>query len=722
MIRTSRVLAVAITLVTISSVGHAQRRGASQGGGQSGRNASATVAIVNGKKIPLARYQELYSDQANNQRKMGYDTTVDLANADAIFRQVVQEELLRQEAAKHKIVVTRDGALKALLENPPDFMRPPFTDDNGVFHEETFRQVVRNPDLFAQLVGGSAANQKKLVASWKEDVEKVIRYVQNEELKRRLGEALYAAKPLSEKQIKNRFFAERTSLVGSFVRVLHSTVPDSLVPVSDEDARAWYKSHQEDYSFSAARYVSSFIIPLIALPSDSAAQRSKVESAREILQAAPVSERPRLMRELSRGLPENRFSDEPMSLLRVPERARDQIAASKTGDVFGPYDVDGEKILLYVEGTGATEDTVLRARHILVKPGGAEQDSMIYQLLSDVKKQITSDSAFIAMARLYGQDATASRGGDLGYFGRGTMVPEFDAATANAAIGEVIGPVKTQFGQHLIMITERRTTGHRLRELRFPLAVSPQASDLVMNDAALWAEGLRNPGPNTDSLFAEIRNRHPGALADTSLLRRLDQYGDAMSITNFAFNAEQGEVAIIRLPYDRLAVVKLLRSWPAGVAPYGDIKYSYVIPHVQRSRQLDILRPTMEALRDTMTPDMTLGVIRLSAPMAEAFMVENRALTSPPDEDPTILDSMLAVAGNGSVNGPVRGVHAYYFLRVVEKTISPTQEEYARERENFSRRYLQQYREKLVDDLMIKASNFAEVTDQRPPVSIVLRQ
>ncbi len=146
-----------------------------------------------------------------------------------------------------------------------------------------------------------------------------------------------------------------------------------------------------------------------------------------------------------------------------------------------------------------------------------------------------------------------------------------------------------------------------------------------------------------------------------------------LCVTNFAFTAEPGEVAIIKLPYDRLAVVKVLRAWPAGVAPYGDIKHSYVIPHVQRSRQLDILLPTMKALRDTMTPDMTLGNIRLSAPMAEAFMVENRSLSSPPDEDPTILDSLMATAGNNSVSGPVRGVHGYYFLRVLDKVISPSE-------------------------------------------------
>ncbi len=722
MIRTIRLFTVfAASLLVSFCVGHAQRKGKPQGS-PAGKDATEAVAIVNGKKVPLARYLELYNDQALQQRKIGYDTAVDLANADAIFRQVVQEELLRQEATKHKIVVTRNQALQALLNDPPDFMRPPFIDDKGVFHEEVFRQVVQNPALFGQLAG-TGRDQKQIVERWKEDVEKVIRYVQNEELKRKLGEVLYARTPLTEQQLKYRYLAERTSIMGSFIRVLHSTVPDSLVPVTDEEARAWYDTHQDDYSFASARYVATLILPVSALQTDSLQQHTKLQAARTALAKASPADRPRIMDELSRGLPANRFSTtEAVSLIQLPEVVREQMATATTGDVIGPVDINGDQALLYVEGTGPTADTVLRARHILFKPGDRTQDSLLNLLLIELKQQITTDSAFDAVARMYGQDGTSRRGGDLGYFARGTMVAEFDSACALAPIGTVIGPVKTRFGQHLVMVTERRTTGYKLRELRFPLSVSPEASESVMSDARLWAEALRNPQPHHDSLLAEIKARHSDAIADTSLIRRLDTYGDALTVTDFAFRASPGDVAIVKLPYDRLAVTKLLRSWPAGVAPYSDIKRTYVIPHVQRAKQLDMLRPRMEELRNTLTPEMTLGNIRLSAPMAEVFVVENQTISSPPDEDPGILDSLIAVTQDSSVSGPVRGTHGYYFVRILEKTMRPSEEDYARERQTFVQDYKRRRQEQMLEELLIKASNFAEVVDQRPLSSIVMRQ
>jgi hypothetical protein len=119
---------------------------------------------------------------------------------------------------------------------------------------------------------------------------------------------------------------------------------------------------------------------------------------------------------------------------------------------------------------------------------------------------------------------------------------------------------------------------------------------------------------------------------------------------------------------------------------------------------------------------MTLGIIRLSVPLAEAFVVENQTVSSPPDEEPAILDSLIATAKDSSVNGPVRGTHAYYFLRVQEKTMNPSEGDYAREREAFKKRYVGQFQDKLVEELLMKASNFAEVTDQRSLSSIVLRQ
>ena len=92
------------------------------------------------------------------------------------------------------------------------------------------------------------------------------------------------------------------------------------------------------------------------------------------------------------------------------------------------------------------------ASHILIKGGGAETEFK----LQDLKKEIdNSPIKFADAAAKYSDCPSAQRGGDLGSFGPGAMVKEFDRVVFNEAVGEVHGPIQTQFGYHLIYIRER---------------------------------------------------------------------------------------------------------------------------------------------------------------------------------------------------------------------------------------------------------------------------
>jgi peptidyl-prolyl cis-trans isomerase C len=86
------------------------------------------------------------------------------------------------------------------------------------------------------------------------------------------------------------------------------------------------------------------------------------------------------------------------------------------------------------------------ARHILV----ATQEEC-----EDIKKQIENGADFAELAKAQSQCPSGKQGGDLGEFGPGQMVKEFDQVVFSEEIGKVCGPVQTQFGYHLIEITAR---------------------------------------------------------------------------------------------------------------------------------------------------------------------------------------------------------------------------------------------------------------------------
>ncbi len=86
------------------------------------------------------------------------------------------------------------------------------------------------------------------------------------------------------------------------------------------------------------------------------------------------------------------------------------------------------------------------ARHILV-----DSESKCEEII----KEINDGAEFATLAQQHSSCPSGKDGGSLGTFGPGQMVPEFDTACFEGTVGEVQGPIKTQFGYHVVQVTER---------------------------------------------------------------------------------------------------------------------------------------------------------------------------------------------------------------------------------------------------------------------------
>jgi peptidyl-prolyl cis-trans isomerase C len=92
----------------------------------------------------------------------------------------------------------------------------------------------------------------------------------------------------------------------------------------------------------------------------------------------------------------------------------------------------------------------VRASHILVKTEKEAQD---------VLAQLKGGAKFEDLAKKYSTDPAAAKGGDLGWFGKGNMIPEFEQVAFSMKEGDVSGVVKTKFGFHIIKVTGKRPAG-----------------------------------------------------------------------------------------------------------------------------------------------------------------------------------------------------------------------------------------------------------------------
>ncbi len=105
-------------------------------------------------------------------------------------------------------------------------------------------------------------------------------------------------------------------------------------------------------------------------------------------------------------------------------------------------------VMILTCGIAAAQDfTTVRASHILVK----NRNEAV-----QIKKDIENGGSFEEYAQKYSLCPSGQRGGDLGYFGRGQMVKEFEDEAFELPVGEVSEPVLTDFGWHLIKVTDKK--------------------------------------------------------------------------------------------------------------------------------------------------------------------------------------------------------------------------------------------------------------------------
>ena len=96
-------------------------------------------------------------------------------------------------------------------------------------------------------------------------------------------------------------------------------------------------------------------------------------------------------------------------------------------------------------GTKERKVKKVQARHILVATK---------ELAEDIKKKLDEDGDFSKLAEEFSECPSKKRGGDLGWFGKGSMVRPFEVAAFSAEEGDIVGPIKTEFGWHVIYVYE----------------------------------------------------------------------------------------------------------------------------------------------------------------------------------------------------------------------------------------------------------------------------
>ncbi len=305
------------------------------------------------------------------------------------------------------------------------------------------------------------------------------------------------------------------------------------------------------------------------------------------------------------------------------------------------------------------------ARHILIRvvPGaGPDADAEARVKAEQVAKLARSGVDFATLAEKHSEDpGSKSRGGDLGWFGRGSMVKEFEDAVFGAKPGDIVGPVKSQFGYHIIKVEGFRPA--RVKpldevkdEVRFRLLESRAAAEAEKRAAEL-ARTIEREKPDTDEAWQKIADEDEAVASFVSPPFGADEVipgiGQNPELRSAVFEARVGDIGG-PVPISRGWMVWQLKEIkPAGVPPLDEIR-DRVAAKVMGEKALAAAKAKGEELARRWREGAEAAELAKEVGGTVSPARAHRRGQPIPGVGPSAaLDQLVFEAANGDVVGPV---------------------------------------------------------------------
>jgi peptidyl-prolyl cis-trans isomerase SurA len=179
----------------------------------------------------------------------------------------------------------------------------------------------------------------------------------------------------------------------------------------------------------------------------------------------------------------------------LPTFLAEAIASMKQGDVTKPLRTPSGYHIIKLNETRGNQNLIenqVHVRHILVKPNELQDDATVEQKLNTIRDRILKGEDFAANAKVTSEDpGSGAEGGDLGWAGPGSYVPEFERQIAQLQPDEISMPFRTQYGWHIVQLLGRRQfdTTEEVKQQQAFAAIREGKAD---EETELWLRRLRD--------------------------------------------------------------------------------------------------------------------------------------------------------------------------------------------------------------------------------------
>lgn len=654
-----------------------------------GLRTQQNIAVVNGDPITYQEYtQALDQEVRAYQQRTGETPSQALRDqiADLVFERLVEDRLRQQEMDRLGITVA-DTEVRDLFWGPrfDPIMAQLFPDGQGGVDRARLREVVSIPEAEGEVVA-------------------VQDYLRAKRRAEKLEALLGATLRVSEAEVEAEHARRNSSATTDYVALRYASVLDSAVTVTDRDLRAYYDRNRED--FKRERTVTAEYVLLSQAPSaaDSAAVLNDLRRLASDFATA----------EDDSAFVAGNFSQTPYSSAYVsadglaPEVASAVFEDLTVGRVVGPVLAGDEAQLLKITGVRPAAAPVVRARHILIGQRGDSEEQRARQLeqAQALRDRLAQGESFEALARQHSQDpGSAALGGDLGWFGHGRMVAPFEEAAFGARPGEVVGPVETEFGYHLIRVDARAEQEVQLAALTQPVGTT-SATLRVLREKAEDVQYYTTEGGD----FAEEAARQ-GLEVQTVTVQGDQQVvpgiGPSRTVRNFLARARRGAVSDVIDTGEDFVVLRVTEVLPEGYRSLDEVR-AEIEPRVLLEKKKEV---QVALLRDALAQHGFEGLGAAVDAEPRTVTVSFRNMIVPGlGREPQFIGTALGL-GEGQTSGVVAGENAAYVLRVTDKQEASSMTD--EQREQIRTELLNRKRQQLLSNWLQNLRDDAEVEDHR---------
>ncbi len=447
------------------------------------------IGEIVGNTIDGRHFEEKVQESIENYKSQTGQTTVDAATTDQIreqtWSQMVRDLVLGQELDGLGVKVSSDELYDLVQGNAPHpqvvqaFTNP----ETGQFDQAQVIAFLKRMETDEDL--------KKRWIAFEKDIAKQQRVSKYNNM---IKKGLYVSTPESDSD----FVAKNGTATIKYVAKRFNSVPDSTIAVSESDIKAYYNDHLSDYEQDASRDVEFVVFNVDPSAEDDEKVRVWAEQLKPEFE---TSDNDTL---LVNSESDVRFNARWLPAGDLGGHIDSIMFAADAGHVHGPYKEAGMYRMAKLIGIKTSPDSV-EARHILLKPetyGGPEKAGASADSLRDV---IANGGDFSALAmRLSEDQGSGAKGGELGWFKEGQMVPSFNAACFDGDEGDLV-VAESQFGMHIIEVLDQNGSSEKRAVAFIDRKVEPSTKtfQIVYGDADEFARSVTSIA----SFDQEVANR-----------------------------------------------------------------------------------------------------------------------------------------------------------------------------------------------------------------------